>query len=1201
MVIHHYQGKEIFFTKTGGTWNMNQAYASAYRGTPYQLVEEGTKLKLMDPQFNRIYSYETSEMVDGDVRGVETIRDRNGNTHMLSYNPDGTLMQVTDGLGRSLDFTCQISFGLPRITRVTDQTGRFIEFAYNQPTQTSYTDPRGGVTRYGYLPGRALIDTLTRPAGNRTILNSFDNFGKVLNQIDGLGNMTNLSYAEGSTTITDPLGNTRIHQFNDERRLTGFTDEAEKTIQYEYDGSHRRTARIDRLGNRSSTTYDSASGKVTSRTDAEGSTWRYLYAPQNQEGFTFSMLARIELPDGTREEYSYDARGNLTTRRDPSDQSWNYSYNDRGQVTAFSNPAGGMSQYTYNGDGTLASRRDAAGNITTYGYDGLKRLNRINRPDDTRVEFTRDANDNLLSVTNEKGQTTRYGYDDNDNLTTITNALGHTWTLAYDADDNPTRVTDPLGNATRYSYDALQRIQTTTDANDNVTSYDYDARRRLVSVVDGEENRSTFSYDDEGVPSSMTNPEGDTWSLTSDRLGRITGLTDPLGNERSLGYDALSRLISQTNPLNQIRNYAYDARGAISEATLPEQISSRYGRNELGQVNLITDPRGKASNRAFDNMGRLTSNIDALGNATQIMSYDSRNRATEIDLPLSSLDVGYDGIGFATSFRFSDGTRLDYSYDESNRLTAASGVELGYDSANRLVSSNGIALGRDERGRMVAMTLASGKTATYGYDRSDRLTEVADWAGATTRLAYDDAGRLVSITRPNGVVANYNYDKAGRLVGITERSGEKTLASIALTKDGAGRTREATRDLPLDPASGLTASTETFTFDAASQVSTPGHSYDKMGRLTEGGAGSYNWNLASRLTSYREGASTVSFTYDAFGHRLTRSQGGKTRSYVWNYALGLPSVSILSNGTTTRYYIHTPGGSLLYSIEEGSNERRYYHYDEMGSTLFLTGDDGEITDSYAYTAYGRMTASTGTTDNPFTYGGRFGVMREPATSLYYMRARYYDSATGRFISRDPQGVNLADAKSVNLYHYAAQNPLRFVDPSGRKPVGLELNVGLPYLLDEDPPPPWGFNVAAHLRSPETPPYWSRNAPGQTGDIQVDLFRLDPAIPTEDRLMAGRLRPVDDFAEEAARRLAKNFRLLAAELWDDLESRPDSCPCHPGTLLAEIRPESEFFRLARLAGDDLFSTDLPPTTPVPQEENNDFTDPRKYFLGARIRF
>jgi RHS repeat-associated protein len=259
------------------------------------------------------------------------------------------------------------------------------------------------------------------------------------------------------------------------------------------------------------------------------------------------------------------------------------------------------------------------------------------------------------------------------------------------------------------------------------------------------------------------------------------------------------------------------------------------------------------------------------------------------------------------------------------------------------------------------------------------------------------------------------------------------------------------------------------------------------------------------MTSYTEEVDTVTFTYDALGYRVSRTEGDTIRSYVWNYAFGLPSVSVERAGMSRdpiiqavdlnsdgivnfgdmcvmadnwgtdepscdigptrhgdgtvdltdlavlaeywlaesdseagqgendlRYYIYTPDGSLLYSVEAADNSRRDYHYDEMGNVTFLTDDTGAVIGSYAYSPFGRLISSTSDLDNPFTWQGWFGVMDE-GNGLYYVRARYYDSATSRFISRDP--IKSIGPRSVNPYQYAWSNPLRYGDWSGG-PAGL---------------------------------------------------------------------------------------------------------------------------------------------------------------------
>jgi RHS repeat-associated protein len=226
-------------------------------------------------------------------------------------------------------------------------------------------------------------------------------------------------------------------------------------------------------------------------------------------------------------------------------------------------------------------------------------------------------------------------------------------------------------------------------------------------------------------------------------------------------------------------------------------------------------------------------------------------------------------------------------------------------------------------------------------------------------------------------------------------------------------------------------------YDAAHQIS--GAQYGGLGQLLNDGLRTYTWDAASRLMAYSGADGAATSTYDGLGLRISRSSGGTTQNYVLNYALGLPSIATVQDGSNNdlRYYIHLPNGTLLYSIEATGNSRRFFHFDEVGSTTFLTNDSGTVTDSYGITPYGESVTpgANNATANPFTWLGAYGVMQEGATSLYYMRARWYDSSPARFLSRDP--ISSVAPQRINPYEYVEANPVSSVDPLG-------LQDGLPF-------------------------------------------------------------------------------------------------------------------------------------------------------------
>jgi RHS repeat-associated protein len=86
------------------------------------------------------------------------------------------------------------------------------------------------------------------------------------------------------------------------------------------------------------------------------------------------------------------------------------------------------------------------------------------------------------------------------------------------------------------------------------------------------------------------------------------------------------------------------------------------------------------------------------------------------------------------------------------------------------------------------------------------------------------------------------------------------------------------------------------------------------------------------------------------------------------------------------------------------------------------------TDSYEYDGFGNQINSTGSTSNVYLYRGE---AYDNDLGLYYLRARYYNPLTGRFMSRDPEQGNPYDPKSLHKFLYAEGDPVNLIDPSGR--------------------------------------------------------------------------------------------------------------------------------------------------------------------------
>ncbi|MFD2670652.1 RHS repeat-associated core domain-containing protein [Marinicrinis sediminis] len=88
---------------------------------------------------------------------------------------------------------------------------------------------------------------------------------------------------------------------------------------------------------------------------------------------------------------------------------------------------------------------------------------------------------------------------------------------------------------------------------------------------------------------------------------------------------------------------------------------------------------------------------------------------------------------------------------------------------------------------------------------------------------------------------------------------------------------------------------------------------------------------------------------------------------------------------------------------------------------------GEIEYQYDYDIFGNPILTIETYSNAIRYAGEF---YDEETGLYYLRARYYNAYTGRFISEDSYWGEDTNPLSLNLYTYAHNDPIRYIDPSG---------------------------------------------------------------------------------------------------------------------------------------------------------------------------
>jgi RHS repeat-associated protein len=223
-------------------------------------------------------------------------------------------------------------------------------------------------------------------------------------------------------------------------------------------------------------------------------------------------------------------------------------------------------------------------------------------------------------------------------------------------------------------------------------------------------------------------------------------------------------------------------------------------------------------------------------------------------------------------------------------------------------------------------------------------------------------------------------------------------------------------------------STGSFTYDANDRLST--ETYDANGNTLSTGGRTFAFDFENRIKSANGGAVTI--IYDGDGNRVAKTVGGVTTRYLLddlNPTHYSQVVEELVNGSVQRTYTYGRRHRISQNqFINGTWTASFYGYDGFGSVRTLTDSTGTITDTYDYDAWGNAVNTTGSTPNAYLYRGE---QYDADLGLYYLRARYFNPVTGRFLVKDPAKGSAFEPKTLHQYLYVHGDPVNHVDPKGR--------------------------------------------------------------------------------------------------------------------------------------------------------------------------
>ncbi len=590
-----------------------------------------------------------------------------------------------------------------------------------------------------------------------------------------------------------------------------------------------------------------------------------------------------------------------------------------------------------------------------------------------------------------------------------------------DAIGNPIEERDAKGSLTLGSADRMHRPARVW-ARDDATS--------PITL------RQRVEYGDAGDPDQ---PAGErAAALARNLLGRAVVHYDEAGLESVFAVDF------KGNPLDAARRVIADAPllatyvRAAAEGWRVQPLRVDWDQDPGQWLN----PAEYRTTTSYDALNRVTRQLlpaDVTGHREPVDPVYNRAGGLAqvwLDGTLQVQRIAYDAKGQRTLIAYGNGLMTRYAHDPRTfRLTRLR--TEGYTLAGDTYRPRGPVLqdygyGYDLVGNHLTLrdrTPGSGIPGTpagadaldraFGYDPAYRLLSATgrECAVPPAGPPWTDVPRCSDVTQARSYIETYTYDRVGNLLRLGHDGGSAGgfVREFTIAGDSNRLRRMTTSGTPFD-----------YEFDANGNL------------IAETTSRHFAWNHADRLATFAtqtagaEPSVHAHYLYDASGERVTklvRSQGG-----------GLEVTHFLGGVEHRRWGGPTTGENTLVHVMDdhsrialvrvgpaapgdGGPAVQFHLGDHLGSSTVIADETGVLTNREEFTPYGGTSfGSYARKRYRFT-----GKERDEESGLNYHAARYFSSATARWLSCDPAG----SAESVNLYGYERGNPMTLLDPTGK--------------------------------------------------------------------------------------------------------------------------------------------------------------------------
>ncbi|AKJ63427.1 RHS repeat-associated core domain-containing protein [Kiritimatiella glycovorans] len=743
---------------------------------------------------------------------------------------------------------------------------------------------------------------------------------------------------------------------------------------------------------------------------------------------THGLLAAVTNANGHWTRHYYDASGFRTSSVPQAGPALSFAYNELGHLVR-----------TERGGVCLASNR----------VDALGRVLEVRYPDGTGEQFARDAHGRVTNHVDRAGRvtTTRwYPTGKVREIGRVCNGTNLTIRYAYDPLFHTLSITDRLDRAVEtYRLDLQGRVEEVTNLEGQQMSVSNGVGDYVLAITRFDGTEVGYDYDRDGRRSEARYPDAtNIYTYASNGLLRTAG--DATGSV-SNRYDGAGRLIGREVDRpgeDWSLAYGYDPAGNRTNAQVScagTNLLYSWGIDAAERVDALSGP-GSDWTLAYDpTHGRLASisatnagvwmsrHCDVMDRVTNLLWHAGSTVALEIK-------YGYDAAGMITSrvIRTAATTnRASYAYDALERLRTGTRGEntmtYRYDAAGNRTSKRGgdwtVDYTRGAGNRLAAWTATSSNDFA-SLRTFDVLGSSSEPIGTNGAFGYLQISNAVSCVTPE--VSGAVFRAEDFVVGWS------TQEVTAAIRDAAGNMGYATHTLVL----GVVTNAQ-YGYDAAgcvTNITCRGHAADWDAEL--------RWDGRYRLTSVTLGGLEIEHEYDLDGRRTRREvrTSGATNTVHYIYDGEQVVAEIDESGTLRRTYVWAPEIDRLLSFtdyESGATNTYYALTDPQGTVHALLDETGAVAESYEYNAWGRVEAvrqadgeelTRSALANRYLWQGReYDWALHETTGgygLYQFRARWYDPVTGRFLSKDPIGIN----GGLNQYVFCGNDPVNGTDPFG---------------------------------------------------------------------------------------------------------------------------------------------------------------------------